>query len=223
MNNVDKNKLYSLEEAISLAVSKQRAKFVETLDISMKLGIDPTKPEQHVKGFIDLPNGTGIDRKILAIVKEDKIDSAKEAGADYAGEDFINKIKDGWLNFDVVVTSPDMMAKIGKVGKALGTKGLMPNVKFGNINKDIEESIKNFKNGRVIFKNDKYGLVNMPVGKSNFEHEKLLSNVRFLLKDIISKKPSTAKGQYLRSVSLSLTMGPSFKLDVVQLLKDLRS
>lgn len=223
MSAIDKEKLYSLEEAVKLAKSTQRAKFTETMDVSIKLGIDATKPDQHVKGFFDLPKGSGIEKKVLAIVSDKDREAAEKAGADFVGEEFIEKISKGWLDFDVVVASPDMMAKIGKIGKVLGTKGLMPNVKYGNISKDIASAVKSFKNGRVVFKNDKYGLLNSPVGKSNFEEKDLIENLTEFIRHVISLKPSTSKGQYLRAVSLSLTMGPSVKLDPLALQRELRS
>ncbi|HCB64147.1 MAG TPA: 50S ribosomal protein L1 [Fusobacteria bacterium] len=223
VNVIDKSKLYGLEEAVKLAKATQRAKFTETMDISLKLGIDPTKPEQHVKGFADLPNGTGIAKKVLAIVSDKDAEAAKNAGADFVGAEYIDKISGGWMEFDVVVATPDMMARIGKIGKVLGTKGLMPNAKYGTIDKDIASAVKSFKEGRVVFKNDKYGLLNSPVGKSNFGEKELLENVVFFLKKVLSLKPSTSKGQYLRGVSLSLTMGPSVKLDPLTLQRELRS
>lgn len=216
-------KTYSLVEAIELAQKSQRAKFIESMDMSIKLGIDSNKPEQHVKGFIDLPHGTGKVRKILAIVSAKDHEAAEKAGADYVGDEYIEKIAKGWMDFDVVVATPDMMAKIGKIGKVLGTKGLMPNVKYGTISKDIASAVKNFKSDRVIFKNDKYGLLNVSLAKSNFDHKNIYENVVHFVKEIIKMKPATSKGQYLRAISLSLTMGPSFKIDPITLIKEVRS
>lgn len=216
-------KYHNLSEAIDLALKTQRAKFKETLDVSIKLGIDATKPEQHVKGYFDMPNSIGIKKRVLALVPEDKISNAISFGADYAGEEYISKIQNGWLEFDSVVATPSMMAKIGKIGKTLGTKGIMPNVKFGTISDDLEGMIKSIKSNRVIFKNDKYGLINAPIGKSDLNHDKILENIRGLLLKMLELRPSTSKGQYIRSVSVSLTMGPSFKIDPVELTKELRS
>lgn len=218
---IDREKLYDLEEAVELIMKTQSAKFIETLDISMRLGVDPKKAEQQVKGTALLPNGTGIKKKILALVSSENKQIAEEAGADFAGDEYIEKIKNGWLEFDVAVAMPDMMAKIGKIGKILGTKGLMPNVKYGTIDKDIASMVKGFKNGRVIFKTDKFGLVNSPVGKSDFKKADILENIKYLVKEVVQLKPSTSKGQYLRSVALSLTMGPSIKLDPLALQRSL--
>jgi large subunit ribosomal protein L1 len=222
MLNSDK-KLYSLAEAIDLVKKSQRAKFIESLDLSLKLGIDANKPEQHVKGFTDLTNDLAKKRKIVAIVSAKDHEEAEKAGADYVGEKYIDDIAKGWMDFDVVVATPDVMAKIGKIGKILGTKGLMPNAKYGTISKDIGAAIKGFKKSRIVFKNDKYGLLNSSLGKSNFDNDTLLENITHFLREILKLKPATSKGQYIRAAYISLTMGPSFKLDHMSLMKDLRS
>lgn len=218
---IDREKLYELEEAVDLVIQTQKAKFIETLDISIKLGIDPTKPEQQIKSNLALPKGTGIKKKVLAIVSDKDVEAAEKAGADFAGEEYISKIAKGWLECDIVVATPDMMAKLGKIGKTLGTKGLMPNAKYGTIDKDVASAVKSFKNGKVIFKSDKYGLLNSPVGKSDFTKEDLLENITCFVKKIVSLRPSTAKGQYLKSISLSLTMGPAIKVDTISLQRSL--
>lgn len=218
---IDNNVFYSLNEAIDMVKKTQRAKFTETVDLSLKLGIDPRKPEQHVKGAVSLPHGFK-SKVVLSIVDHKDRDAAKEAGADHVGADeYIDKIKEGWLDFDVVITTPEMMPKLAKVGKILGTKGLMPNVKFETVTKDFVKAIKEFKKGKISFKNDKFGLINAPIGKSSFSDGELRENFAAFVKHMVSVKPSSSKGQYLKKMSISLTMGPGIKLDPLATLREI--
>ncbi len=218
---IDREKFYGLEEALNIIKQTQRAKFIESVDLSLKLGIDPKKPEQQIRNSFSLPNGSGKKRIIVAIVNEKEKSEAEKAGADFVGgEDIIDKISDGWLEFDVIVTTPEMMPKMARVGKLLGTKGLMPNVKVGTVTKEIGKTVEEFKKGKISFKSDKFGGLNILVGKSNFSLEELKQNVKAFMKYLISLKPPTSRGQFIRRVHLSLTMGPSVKLDPLVLQRE---
>ena len=211
---VDKEKLYDVKEGIELVGKTRTAKFTETVEVALRLGVDPRHADQQIRGTVVLPNGTGKTVRILAITSGDNIEKAKEAGADYAGGDeYINQIQQGWLEFDLVIATPDMMPKLGKLGKILGTKGLMPNPKSGTVTADIASAVSEFKKGKLAFRVDKLGSIHVPIGKVDFGFDKLEENFKVLMDQIIRLKPSAAKGQYLRIVALSLTMGPGIKLD----------
>ncbi|WP_068267480.1 50S ribosomal protein L1 [Caviibacter abscessus] len=211
---VDNLKIYKPEEALDLIFETKSAKFVETVELAVKLGVDPRHADQQVRGTVVLPHGTGKNVRVLAITSGDNINKALEAGADYAGDDeYINKIQQGWFDFDLVIATPDMMPKLGKLGRVLGTKGLMPNPKSGTVTTDISKTVDEFKKGKVAFKVDKLGSIHLPIGKVNFEKEKIVENFKVALNQIIKLKPATSKGQYLRTVAISLTMGPGIKID----------
>lgn len=211
---VDNLKIYKPEEALELIFETKSAKFVETVELAVKLGVDPRHADQQVRGSVVLPHGTGKTVKILAITSGDNINKALEAGADFAGDDeYINKIQQGWFEFDLVIATPDMMPKLGKLGRILGTKGLMPNPKSGTVTTDVAKTVEEFKKGKVAFKVDKLGSIHLPIGKVNFEKEQIVENFKVALNQIVKLKPAAAKGQYLRTVAISLTMGPGIKID----------
>lgn len=211
---VDKLKFYTPEEALKLIFETKTANFVETVELAVKLGVDPRHADQQVRGTVVLPNGTGKTVKILAITSGANIDAALEAGADYAGDDeYIQKIQNGWMDFDLVIATPDMMPKLGRLGKILGTKGLMPNPKSGTVTTNIAETVKEFKRGKIAFKVDKLGSIHLPLGKVNFTEEAITENFKVALAQLIKLKPEASKGQYLRGVAISLTMGPGIKID----------
>lgn len=211
---VDKTKLYDVKEGIELVEKTKTAKFNETVEVALRLGVDPRHADQQIRGTVVLPNGTGKTVRILAITSGDNIEKAKEAGADFAGSDeYINQIQQGWLDFDLVIATPDMMPKLGKLGKILGTKGLMPNPKSGTVSPDIANAVSEFKKGKLAFRVDKLGSIHVPIGKVDFGFNKLEENFKVFIDQIIKLKPAASKGQYLRTVALSLTMGPGIKLD----------
>lgn len=209
----EKIKLFPVDEALDTVIKNATAKFDETIEMHIKLGIDPRKSDQNVRGTVVLPHGTGKTPKIIVFTKGDKVKEAEEAGADRIGaEDLIEAVKGGWMDFDVAVATPEMMGALGKVlGKILGPR--MPNPKAGTVSKDIGKTIKELKSGKVQYRADKLGIIHSPVGKKSFEKEKLIQNVATLLDAIIRAKPATAKGTYLRSVVLTSTMGPGVKVD----------
>jgi len=211
----DKHKLYPLEEAIELVKKMAYAKFDETVDAAVRLGVNPKYADQMVRGSVVLPHGTGKSVKVLVLTKGEKEKEALEAGADYVGlDEYVEKIKNVWLEFDKVVATPDVMNVVGKLGKILGPRGLMPNPKLGTVTFDVKNAIKEIKAGKVDFKVDKAGIIHAPVGKVSFETEKLAENVRTLIDALIKLKPASAKGQYLKSLTLSSTMGPGVKVDL---------
>ena len=211
---VDKMKIYTPEEALDLVFDTKSAKFVETVELAIRLGVDPRHADQQVRGTVVLPHGTGKSIKILVITSGENIQKALNAGADYAGDDeYISKIQGGWLDFDLVIATPDMMPKLGKLGKTLGTKGLMPNPKSGTVTTDVEKTVEEFKKGKVAFKVDKLGSIHLPIGKVNFDKQAIVDNFKVALDQIIKLKPAASKGQYLRTVAISLTMGPGIKVD----------
>lgn len=218
---VDKTKLYTVEEALEVVAKTRTAKFVETVEVALRLGVDPRHADQQVRGTVVLPHGTGKNVKVLAITQGENVDKALEAGADYAGnEEFIAKIQQGWLDFDVVIATPDMMPKLGKLGRILGTKGLMPNPKSGTVTADIAGAVSEFKKGKLAFRVDKLGSIHVPIGKADFAPEKIEENFKAFMAEILRLKPSASKGQYLRTVAVSLTMGPGIKMDPILLSKD---
>lgn len=213
VKSFDKNKEYSIPEAIKIIKDNSKVKFAESLDIAIRLGVDPRHADQMVRGTVSLPNGTGKQVRVLVIGKGSKAQEALEAGADYAGfEDYLEKIKTGWADIDVIVATPDSMGELGKLGKVLGPKGLMPNPKSGTVTMDVATAVKEVKAGKIEFRVEKAGIVHASLGKLNFENEKLAENVRAFLNTIVKLKPSSAKGQYVKSLFLTSTMGPGLKI-----------
>jgi len=212
---VEKERLYEVSEAIDLVVKSARAKFDETVEVHIKLGVDGRHADQQVRGAIVLPHGTGKTSRVLVFAKGPKEAEAKEAGADYVGaEDMAQKIQtENWFDFDVVVATPDMMGVVGKLGKILGPKGLMPNPKSGTVTMDIARALEDIKAGKVEYRLDKTNIIHSPIGKVSFGPEKLTDNFNALLDAVVKAKPSVAKGQYLRSVTLATTMGPGIRLN----------
>jgi large subunit ribosomal protein L1 len=204
---------YSLGEAVGLLKKTATAKFDETVELAIRLGVDPRHADQVVRGTVALPHGLGKEVRVVAIATGNKIDEAKKSGADRAGyEDLIEKIQAGWLDFDVLVATPDVMKDLGKLGKVLGPRGLMPNPKSGTVTMDIGPTVKEIKAGKIDFRVDKFGIIHSSVGKSSFEPNKLVDNIKTLLQTIIRLKPASSKGSYLKSISLSSTMGPGIKM-----------
>ena len=213
----DKSKAYEAQEALGLAVATAKAKFDETIEISVKLGVDSRHADQQVRGVVVLPNGTGKTVRVLVIAKGAKADEAAAAGADIVGaEEIIAKIQGGWFDFDTCVTTPDMMGQVGRLGKLLGPKGLMPNPKSGTVTMDITKAIHDIKAGKVEYRVDKTAIIHCPIGKKSFGVEKLSENLTVLMDAIIKAKPAAAKGTYLKSVVLSSTMGPGIKVNYKQ-------
>lgn len=212
---VDAHKLYDTEEAVELMLQTAKAKFDETVELSIKLGIDPRHADQQVRGVVVLPNGTGKKIRILAIAKGDRAAEAEAAGADYVGaEEMISKIQnENWFDYDVIVTTPDMMGLVGRLGKVLGPKGLMPNPKSGTVAADLTRAINDIKAGKVEYRVDKTAIIHVPIGKVSFGKEKLVENMNVLMEAIVKAKPAAAKGTYLRSIALSTTMGPGIRLN----------
>ena len=211
---VDREKLYTITDAVELVAKTRTAKFVETVEVALRLGVDPRHADQQVRGTVVLPHGTGKTVKVLAITQGENVQKALDAGADFAGDDeYIAKIQGGWLDFDLVIATPDMMPKLGKLGKLLGTKGLMPNPKSGTVTTDVAKTVDEFKKGKLAFKVDKLGSIHVPIGKVDFDKEKITENFKTVVDQIIKLKPDTSKGQYLRTVAISLTMGPGIKID----------
>lgn len=211
------NKLYKLTDAIALMKQLPKAKFDETVEIHIKLGIDPKQSDQIVRGSVVLPHGIGKTRKVAVIAKGEKINEARSAGADFVGsEDLIEKISKGWFEFDVLVATPDVMKDLAKLGKILGPKGLMPNPKTGTVTFELERTIKELKAGRIEFKNDSYGIVHSPVGKISFDENKIVENIKVFIETIIKSKPPTSKGQYIKGITVATTMGPGIKLEPTQ-------
>ena len=214
VSKVDRSKEYSVEEAVKLLKQTSKARFDETVEIAMRLGVDPRHADQMVRGTVSLPNGTGKTVRILVLTKGDNVAKAEKAGANYVGlEEYVEKIQKGWLDFDVVVASPDVMSVVGKLGKVLGTRGLMPNPKSGTVTMDVEAAVKEIMAGKIDFRVDKTGIVHSGIGKVSFEEEKLIENVKAFIGIIVKMKPASAKGTYLKSISLSSTMGPGIFVD----------
>lgn len=212
---VEKGKEYPLEEAIQKVKELAYVKFDETVDLAFNLGVDPRKSDQMVRGTVVLPHGTGKQLKVLVFAKGEKELEAKQAGADYVGaDDLVEKISKGWLDFDKVVATPDIMGVVGKLGKILGPRGLMPNPKLGTVTFDVAKAVRDIKAGKVEYKTEKAGVVHVPIGKVSFDAEKLLENAKAIIDSVTKAKPSTSKGKYLKGISVSSTMGPGMKIDV---------
>jgi len=213
---VESGKRYSLGEAVALAEETARAKFDETVDVAIKLGVNPKHADQMIRGSVVLPNGLGKSVRVLAFAKGDKEREALDAGADFVGsDDLIEKIKGGWMEFDRVVATPDMMGSVGKIGKILGPRGLMPNPKVGTVTFDVKNAVEELKAGKVEFRVEKAGIIHSPVGKVSFGVNKLMENILALVESIMKLKPASSKGTYLKAISLSTTMGPGVKIDPV--------
>jgi len=214
LKKIDQKKVYTVEEAVHLVKDMATAKFNEAVDIAVRLGVDPKKADQAVRGTVALPHGIGKSVRVLVLAKPPKDEEAREAGADHVGfQDFIQKIQQGWADVDVIIATPDTMAEVGKLGKVLGPRGLMPNPKSGTVTMDVGKAVKEVKAGKIEFRVDKAGILHATVGKSNFEHLKLVENVQAFLSTVVRVKPASAKGQYIRSIVLSSTMGPSVRID----------
>jgi len=212
---IDRTKAYTLDEALALVKETTFAKFDETVDVSVRLGVDPRKADQMVRGAVVLPNGLGKTVRVLVFAKGEKMQEAKDAGADYVGgDDLVAKVQGGWFDFDTAIATPDMMGVVGKIGKLLGPRGLMPNPKVGTVTFDIGRAVSESKAGKVEYRVEKAGIVHAPAGKVSFAADKLKENILALLEALVKAKPSTSKGIYLRKISLSSTMGPGVVVDI---------
>jgi large subunit ribosomal protein L1 len=210
---VDTNVQYSAADAIELVKKTARAKFDETVEVAFRLGVDPKKADQQIRGAVVLPHGTGKTLRVLVFAKGEKAREAEAAGADFVGDDdMINKINQGWFDFDAVVATPDMMASVGKLGRVLGPKGLMPNPKTGTVTFDVTKAVNEIKAGKIEYRVDKQGNIHAPIGKVSFDNEKLIENFTTLLDTLLKAKPAAAKGTYMRNVTVSSTMGPGVKV-----------
>lgn len=217
-SKVDLLKEYSIQDAIDFLKSNAFAKFDETVDVAINLGVDPRKSDQMVRGTVVLPYGTGKTVRVLVFAKGEKEREAREAGADYVGaEDMVEKIQKGWLEFDKAVATPDVMGMVGKLGKILGPRGLMPNPKLGTVTFDIAKAVQEIKAGKVEFKVEKAGILHIPVGKISFDKDKLVENLMAVLKAVVRAKPQTSKGRYLKRLTISSTQGPGLKIDLSKL------
>ena len=211
---IDREKLYKIPEAVELVQKNATAKFDETIELAARLGVDPKKADQQIRGAMVLPHGTGKTQTVLVFAKGDKAKEAEAAGADFVGEeDLINKVAQGWLDFDVVVATPDMMAQVGKLGRTLGPKGLMPNPKTGTVTFDVTKAVEEIKAGKVEYRVDKSGNIHVPIGKASFEAKKLEENFTAMIDQLMKIKPAASKGTYLRNVSITSTMSPGLKVD----------
>ena len=212
---LETGKEYSIPEAAKLVKEISYTKFDASVDMDVRLGVDPRKANQMVRGVVSLPHGTGKKVRVLALVNSDKEDEAKEAGADYVGlDDYIAKIKDGWVDFDIVITQPMIMGKIGALGRILGPRGLMPNPKSGTVTMEVGKAIKEVKQGKIDFKVDKFGIIHTSIGKVSFEAEKIAENAKLFVDTIVKLKPSSAKGTYIKSISISSTMSPGIAIEL---------
>lgn len=215
---VDKNKSYSLSEASELVKQTATTKFDSSVEISLHLGVDPRHADQMVRGSVSLPHGIGKDVRVLALVNPGKQDEAKAAGADFVGlQDMVTKIEEGWTGFDVVIATPDVMGVIGKLGRVLGPRGLMPNPKSGTVTMEVGKAVQEAKAGKIDFRVDKYGIIHTSVGKCSFDTDKIKENAEALIQRIIKLKPSSAKGQYIKGATMSSTMGPGIPLDKTEI------
>lgn len=215
---VDRNQRYPLEDSLRLAKEAARAKFDETVEIAIRLGVDPRQADQNIRGTVTLPHGMGKPVRVLAFAKGEKEKEAQDAGADFVGgDDLVKKISEGWLDFDKAVATPDMMAAVGRIGKILGPRGLMPNPKTGTVSVDIGRAVKEIKAGKLEYRVDKAGIVHVPVGKVSFGSEQLTDNARAVLLSVLRAKPPSAKGNYVKGVTVTTTMGPGIKLDLAQI------
>ncbi len=217
LEKIDRDRRYTLEEGLRLVRETAHVKFDETVELAVRLGVDPRQADQNIRGTVLLPHGMGKTVKVLAFAKGEKEKEAQEAGADFIGsDDLVKKISEGWLEFDKAVATPDMMGAVGRIGKILGPRGLMPNPKAGTITQEIGKAVRELKAGKLEFRVDKAGIVHMPIGKVSFSEEQLVENARTILASLVRAKPASAKGNYIRGVALSATMGPGIKVDPAQ-------
>lgn len=217
VGKVDRNRKYNLQEGVQLVKETALAKFDETVELAVRLGVDPRQADQNVRGAVVLPHGTGKTVRVLAFAKGEKEKEAQGAGADVVGgEDLIKKIREGWLDFDKVVATPDMMGAVGKIGKILGPRGLMPNPKVGTVTAEIGRAVREIKAGKLEFRVDKAGIIHLPIGKVSFNQDRLFENASAVLATLVRSKPASAKGNYIRGVALCTTMGPGIKVDPSQ-------
>ncbi|WP_409290970.1 50S ribosomal protein L1 [Peribacillus sp. SCS-37] len=211
---VDRTKAYSAAEAVELVKQTNTAKFDATVEVAFRLGVDPKKADQQIRGAVVLPNGTGKTQRVLVFAKGEKAKEAEASGADFVGDtDYITKIQQGWFDFDVIVATPDMMGEVGKLGRVLGPKGLMPNPKTGTVTFDVEKAVKEIKAGKVEYRVDRQSNIHVPIGKVSFDNEKLLENFTTIYDTLLKVKPAAAKGTYMKNVSVTSTMGPGVKVD----------
>ncbi len=215
---VDKQKRYSVEEAFDLAIKAANVKFDETVEIAFRLNINPRHADQNLRGALVLPHGTGKERTVVVITRGEKAEEAKEAGADYVGDsDLLEKIQNGWFDFDTIVATPDMMAELGRLGRLLGPKGLMPNPRTGTVTTDVKKAVEEIKAGKIEYRTDRVGNIQAPIGKVSFGVEKLVSNAKAIYQTLAGLRPSTVKGIYMRNITISTAMGPGIKLDIESL------
>jgi large subunit ribosomal protein L1 len=211
---VDRTQAYGVQEAIELVKKTNTAKFDATVEVAFRLGVDPRKNDQQIRGAVVLPNGTGKTQRVLVFAKGEKAKEAEAAGADFVGDaDYITKIQQGWFDFDVIVATPDMMGEVGKLGRVLGPKGLMPNPKTGTVSFDVDKAVKEIKAGKVEYRVDKAGNIHVPIGKVSFEDSKLVENFTTIFETLLKAKPAAAKGTYMKNVAVASTMGPGVKVD----------
>jgi large subunit ribosomal protein L1 len=211
---IERSKAYSVTEAVELVKKTSTTKFDASVEVAFRLGVDPKKADQQLRGAVVLPNGTGKTQRVLVFAKGEKAKEAEAAGADYVGDtEYINKISGGWFEFDVIVATPDMMGEVGKLGRTLGPKGLMPNPKTGTVTFDVAKAVNEIKAGKVEYRVDKAGNVHVPIGKVSFEDEKLVENFNTIFDTMVKVKPAAAKGTYMKNVAITSTMGPSVKID----------
>lgn len=217
---IDRTKTYELEEAVSVVKEGAKANFDETVEVAFRLGVDPKKADQQIRGAMVLPHGTGKTQRVLVFAKGEKAKEAEAAGADYVGEtEYIEKINSGWFEFDVIVATPDMMAEVGKLGRILGPRGLMPNPKTGTVTFEVEKAVNEIKAGKVEYRVDKQSNMHVPFGKVSFDNEKLIANLEAIIEQIVKVKPQSAKGIFMKNVSIASTMGPGIKVDVASFKK----
>jgi len=213
-DKIEAGKVYSPLEAIRLAKDTSTTKYDSTVEVAMRLGVDPRKADQMVRGTVNLPHGTGKTARVLVFANGDKAEAAREAGADYVGsDDMLEKVQGGWLDFDAVVATPDMMGKVGRLGKVLGPRGLMPNPKTGTVTMDVAKAVEESKSGKIEYRTDRTAIVHLVIGKTSFDERQLLENYSAVLDELIKAKPSVAKGKYIRSITMTSTMGPGIKVD----------
>jgi large subunit ribosomal protein L1 len=223
LQKVDRFKEYSLEDAIKLVKENANAKFDESVEITVNLGVDPKRADQMIRGTVVLPNGQGKTIRVLVLCKPEREEEARKAGADHVGlEEYVEKIKSGWSDVDVIMATPDVMSEVGKLGKLLGPKGLMPNPKAGTVTFNLANAVKEIKAGRVEFRVDKYGILHLAIGKSSFDAPKLKENIEEFMRTVVRMKPPAAKGQYIRGITLSSTMGPGVKIDRSGMLTEMK-
>ena len=223
IDQIETNRSYTLEEGVDLIKKMTAAKFDESIDLAIRLNVDPKKADQMVRGTVSLPHGTGKEVKVLVLCKEPKDKEAKDAGADYAGlDEYIKKIEEGWSDVDAIVATPDVMKEVGKLGRFLGRKGLMPNPKSGTVTTDVAQAVKQLKAGRIEFRVDRYGIVHATVGKLSFSAEQLIENTKALIEHVLRLKPASSKGQYMGNITIASTMGPGIKLDRSAILETLK-